>query len=160
MSIMKQRVNFGTGNTVITILSISILVAFMFISNPPLFVQILLGAILASIILSGLFYMPISVCADSNSIKVVRILKTKTIPMEQVKSVKVHLPSMGTVRLCGSGGFMGFWGWFREKGIGRYFAYYGRAKDCFLVELHDGRKYMLGCNNPRQMVEYISTMIR
>ena len=160
MSIMKQRVNFGTGNTVITILSISILVAFMFISNPPLFEQILLGAILASIILSGLFYMPISVCADSNSIKVVRILKTKTIPMEQVKSVKVHLPSMGTVRLCGSGGFMGFWGWFREKGIGRYFAYYGRAKDCFLVELHDGRKYMLGCNNHRQMVEYISTMIR
>ena len=157
---MKQRVNFGTGNTVITILSISILVAFMFISNPPLFEQILLGAILASIILSGLFYMPISVCADSNSIKVVRILKTKTIPMGQVKSVKVHLPSMGTVRLCGSGGFMGFWGWFREKGIGRYFAYYGRAKDCFLVELHDGRKYMLGCNNARQMVEYISTMIR
>ena len=158
---MKQRVNFGTGNTVITILSIAILVAVMFISNPPLFEQILLGAILASIILSGLFYMPISVCADSNSIKVVRILKTRTIPMEQVKSVRVHIPStLGTVRLCGSGGFMGFWGWFREKGIGRYFAYYGRAKDCFLVELHDGRKYLLGCNNPHRMVAYIRIMIK
>ena len=157
---MKERVNLGATSTIITILCIVTFVGIMFINNPPVFLQIILGAILAAITLSGLYYMPIKVCASNSSIKIVRCLRTKTIPMADVKSVKVHVPSMGTVRLCGSGGFMGFWGWFREKSTGRYFAYYGRAKDCFLVELHDGRKYMLGCNNPRQMVEYISTMIR
>ncbi|MBE6230681.1 MAG: hypothetical protein E7119_08940 [Bacteroidales bacterium] len=36
---------------------------------------------------------------------------------------------------------------FHEHDSGKYFAYYGRSSDCFLVELKDGRKYLLGCKN-------------
>ena len=157
---MKERVNLGATSTIITILCIVTFVGIMLVNNPPLFMQILLGAILGAMILSGLYYMPIKVCASSTSIKIVRCLKTKTIPMQEVKYVQPHIPSMGTVRLCGSGGFMGFWGWFREKSTGRYFAYYGRQKDCFLIDLHDGRKYLLGCNNSHRMVAYIRIMIK
>ncbi len=52
----------------------------------------------------------------------------------------------------GSGGFLGYWGWFAEKGLGRYFAYYGRKSDCFLVTLKDGRKYVLGCREASDLV--------
>ncbi len=62
---------------------------------------------------------------------------------------------MGTRRIAGSGGFMGYWGWFREGDIGKYFAYYGKASDCFLVTLRNGRRYMLGCNDAPEMVAAI-----
>jgi hypothetical protein len=157
---MKQRVKIGAGSIVLTVFSIALFIPFMFFNNPPLPVQILLGAVVVGIALSGLYYMPISICADSSSIRINRCLKTTTIPMADVKSVKMHTPSKGTIRLCGSGGFMGFWGWFCEKETGRYFAYCGRPKECFLVELHSGRKYLLGCNNPQLMVEYIRARMR
>ena len=79
--------------------------------------------------------------------------------MADVKSVRLCPPTMGAIRIFGSGGFLGYWGWFKERDLGKYFAYYGRSSDCFLVELKDGRKYMLGCKNPQKMVEYINSMI-
>ena len=36
-----------------------------------------------------------------------------------------------------------------------FFAYYGKAFDCFLVVLKDGRKYLLGCQDAPEMVEAI-----
>ena len=107
----------------------------------------------------GLFYMPMSISAYKYAIHINRSLKIKTIPMADVKSVRLCPPTMGAIRIFGSGGFLGYWGWFRERDLGKYFAYFGRSSDCFLVELKDGRKYMLGCKNPQKMVEYINSMI-
>lgn len=42
----------------------------------------------------------------------------------------------------------------------QYFACYGRSSDCFLVELKDGRKYMLECKNPHKMVEYVNGYLK
>ncbi|WP_300877569.1 PH domain-containing protein [uncultured Duncaniella sp.] len=66
---------------------------------------------------------------------------------------------MAEKRICGSGGFMGYWGWFSERDLGKYFAYYGKASDCFLVTMKDGRKYMLGCQNPAEMVDAINARL-
>ncbi len=54
---------------------------------------------------------------------------------------------------------MGYWGWFSERDLGKYFAYYGKASDCFLVTMKDGRKYMLGCQNPAEMVDAINARL-
>ena len=80
--------------------------------------------------------------------------------MADVKSVRLCSPTMGAIRIFGSGGFLGYWGWFKERDLGKYFAYYGRSSDCFLVELKDGRKYMLGCKNAPKMVDYIQSLIK
>ena len=80
--------------------------------------------------------------------------------MTEVASVKLCPPTMGAIRICGSGGFLGYWGWFQERDLGKYFAYYGKASDCFLVTLTDGRKYILGCQNAPEMVEYIAKQIK
>lgn len=63
---------------------------------------------------------------------------------------------MGALRICGSGGFFGYWGWFKERDLGKYFAYYGKSSDCFLVTLKSGNKYMLGCTEPEEMVDFIN----
>ena len=108
----------------------------------------------------SLCYMPMSIGADENAIYINRSLKIKAIPMADVVSVKLCPPTMGAIRVCGSGGFLGYWGWFKERDLGKYFAYYGKASDCFLVELSNGHKYMLGCQNAPEMVEYIAKQIK
>ena len=66
---------------------------------------------------------------------------------------------MGAMRLFGSGGWFGYYGWFSERDLGKYFAYYGKSSDCFLVRLKDGRQYMLGCNDAQEVVKYIEARI-
>ncbi len=79
--------------------------------------------------------------------------------MQNVASVELFQPTMGAIRICGSGGFMGYWGLFREGDIGRYYAFYGKASDCFLVRMKNGDKYVLGCDQPQKMVDYIESQI-
>ena len=157
---MKQRVVLRTFSIVTSLICVAIFVALMFIGNPPQYVQISLAVILVIMLLSGLFYMPMSVGANKTAIQINFSLRIKIIPMQDVKSVKICQPTMGAIRICGSSGFMGYWGWFKERDLGKYFAYYGRSRDCFLVELKNGRKYMLGCNNATQMVEHIEGFLR
>ena len=104
--------------------------------------------------------MPMSIGADENAIYINRSLKIKTIPMTDVVSVKLCPTTMGAIRICGSGGFLGYWGWFKERDLGKYFAYYGKSSDCFLVVLSNGHKYILGCQNTPEMVEYINKQIK
>ncbi len=157
---MRQRVYLSTFCIISTVLVIVLFVALMFVNNPPLCIQLTLAGLIVILFLVGLFYMPLSIGADKYAIYINRSLKVKAIPMDDVKSVKMCPPTMGARRISGSGGFMGYWGWFRERDLGKYFAYYGRSSDCFLVQLHSGRKYMLGCGNAPQMVEYINSLIK
>ena len=154
---MKQRVDLSTFRFIKKIICIAVFIICFFINDPPFNVKLILAGMLVLILIAGLFYMPLSIAADKYAIYVKRSLKIKTIPMKEVKSVRLCPPTMGAIRVCGSGGFMGYWGWFRERDLGRYFAYYGRSSDCFLVELKDGHKYVLGCRNPQQMVDYINS---
>ncbi len=153
---MKQQVVLSRFSIIVTIASNALLISLMFINNPPAYIQISLGVIWGITALASLFYMPLSIYADKNAIYINRSLKIKAIPLMDVLSVKMCQPTMGTIRICGSGGFFGYWGWFKERDLGKYFAYYGRSSDCFLVELKDGHKYMLGCKNAPKMVEYIN----
>ncbi len=156
---MKQQVVLSTYSWMATIICTFLNLFFIFFNQPPCLIQLLLTVLLIVVYTVGLFYMPMSISADKDAIYVNRSLKIKTIPIEDVKSVRLSPPTMGAIRICGSGGFLGYWGWFKERDLGKYFAYYGRSSDCFLVELKDGRKYMLGCKNPQKMVEYIKSQL-
>lgn len=79
--------------------------------------------------------------------------------MSEVENVELFQPTMGAIRICASGGFMGYWGIFREGDIGKYYGFYGKASDCFLVRLKNGNKYVLGCDQPEKMVDYIKMQI-
>ena len=156
---MKQRVSLNAIGIVSTLASIGLFVGFI-IFEKQLDMRLVLAGVLAVIVLLGLFYMPLSISADKYAIYIRRFLRVKAIPMSDVKSVTIFPVPLKAMRLCGSGGFMGYWGWFREPGIGRYFAYYGDPRDCFLVELSNGRKYVLGCRNAGAMVEHIRGLMK
>lgn len=116
----------------------------------------IVGSPLVALSFCALIYMPLSISVNSNELSINRSLKVKTIPLSDIRTVELCPPTLAERRICGSGGFFGYWGWFKEKDLGKYFAYYGKSSDCFLVRLKDGRQYMLGCENPQTIVSYLN----
>lgn len=154
---MKQKVKLGKTGILTTILVVVSLVAmgvWPAVVYAPQYLRILLLVLCIGCLLSAAFYAPVSIEVTDSDLLIHRYIKTKRIPLSEIRSVELHYP-VGAVRTCGAGGFFGNWGYFSEKGIGSYFAYYGDPADCFLVKLNNGRRYLLGCENPSLVVDAI-----
>lgn len=122
---------------------------------------ILFCVIMGLAIISGLYFCPVSVEANKDGIKLHRLLsRPKFFALDDIQSVDTCYPSGGGLRLCGSGGCFGYWGYFSDIMIGTYFGYYGKRSCCFLIKLKNGRQYVLGCENPAEMVEYINRLMK
>ena len=160
---MRKRVNLSTYSTVITVLSIVILAGVLFVvfSDHESSLVAMIGVVIIVLLfcLSGLFYAPLAISVDGDALRVERPLRCKVIPLADIADARLCKPTMAERRLCGSGGFLGHWGRMYERDLGRYFAYYGKASDCFLVTLNDRRKYMLGCKDAPEMVAAIKKTI-
>lgn len=153
---MKKRVEHSTASAILSLATMIFLAGCLFIM-PELWWFISWGSFLIIFLGISLYYCPLSLLLTDNAIELTRACAPiKEIPLAEIKSVRLHTPSIGAIRICGSGGFLGFWGWFQERNIGKYFAYYGKRSDAFLIELIDGRKYMLGCKNAKEMVDAIN----
>ncbi len=159
---IKQRVELSTYCWIISALSSTFICGvFLYALQRPdnnLTVWIS-GSAIIMLFLSTLYYMPLSISLDNDSLNINRSLKIKSIPLTEIANVKLCAPTMGAKRICGSGGWFGWYGWFSEKDLGKYFAYYGKASDCFLVTLKNGKKYMLGCKDAPEMVNAINEKI-
>lgn len=156
---MKNDVKLSTYSVIVSWLTMIILVVIAVYGyeegSMPNWLAYSFGFLLIFLFISGCSYMPLSISADDKQLKINRLLRTKRIPLNEIKAIGLCQPTLAERRICGSGGFMGYWGWFSEPSIGKYFAYYGKASDCFYIELRTGRKYMLGCKNPKEIVDYI-----
>lgn len=155
---MKRRVKLSVYSIVVTAICIIVLLVCMYNCRDnwglyAISACLILGCVMA------LFYMPLTISADDTNLKINRLLKAKGIPLKDVKSVTLCPPTMTERRICGSGGWFGYWGWMKEPSIGKYFAYYGKASDCFLVELKNGKRYLIGCTDAPAMVEFITSKI-
>lgn len=157
---MKSKISYSLFAILLTaILSGVLFVACIAtVKEEPAFFSLLASYLV--LIVSALFWGAAYIKADSDYIFLGSLLRVKKIPMGDVENVELFQPTMGAIRVCGSGGFMGYWGIFRESDIGKYYGFYGKASDCFLVRLKNGNKYVLGCNKPDKMVDYIKSQIR
>lgn len=159
---MKKRVELSNYCLIISVLIIVLIWGtFVYALKQPghdLAVGILAGVMML-LFLATLFFMPLSISLDGNSLNVNRPLKVKSISISEISDVRLCPPTMGAIRICGSGGWFGWYGWFREGDLGKYFAYYGKSSECFLVRLRNGRRYMLGCDEPGAVVDSIKAQI-
>ncbi len=48
---------------------------------------------------------------------------------------------------------------FSDIMIGTYLGYYGNRTNCFLIKMSNDRQYVLGCDNPVDMVDYIKSQL-
>lgn len=157
---MKSKVKLSRYSLVLTVIITVVLYicCMVTLQDKPIFFIIL--GVFVILLATGMLYSPISIKADADRIVIVSMLKKRSILMQNVESVELFQPTMGAIRICASGGYMGYWGIFREGDIGQYVAYYGKASDCFLVRMKNGDKYVLGCENPDAMVDYIKLQIK
>lgn len=160
---MKRNVKLSSYSIVLS--GLSFVVFCMLLVNAlrrdaPLWMIWSLGIAIFILCFAALCYSPHSISVDGNTLNIRRLLKTKHIPLADIADVRLCPPTMATRRIVGSGGWFGYYGWFSERDLGRYFAYYGKASDCFLVTLGDGRKYMLGCDDAQAMVEAIKDKMK
>lgn len=156
---MKSKISYSRFATILTVIVLGLLFigCIVTIHEKPAFFMLLV--IYLILLVSSLFYGASYIKADNNNIIMGSILKCRKIPMQNLESIELFQPTMGAIRIFASGGFMGYWGIFREGDIGRYYAFYGKASDCFLVRMKNGDKYVLGCDNPDKMVDYINSHI-
>ncbi len=159
---MKKKVHLSGYSIFITafITITSIAMTLYFAKRGETIMAVTVSTAIAVLYLSALIYMPLSIEANQQFLSIYRPLALKRIPLSQIKSVTACSPTMGVKRICGSGGFLGYWGWFSEHDTGKYFAYHGKSSDCFLITLYNGRKYMLGCKDAPAITTFISETIR
>lgn len=155
---MKQIVKLSTFSLILSVSCVILLLVVLYFSSDDI-INYIICAILVVWMALALYYMPMSISCDSNELCIRRSLRVKRIPLSDIESVTVCPPTMAERRICCSGGWFGYWGWFSEPSIGKYFAYYGKSSECFLVSLKSGRQYLLGCENMQDMVDYIQKQL-
>lgn len=156
---MKSKVKLSGYSLGVTIIVLGVLIAgLVFVEDKQSW--FFLFTVTFLLLLFSFRYSPVKIMADENNVVIKCITRRHKLKMNEVESVELFQPTMTSFRLCGSGGFMGYWGIFKEGDIGRYAAYYGKASDCFLIRMKNGDKYVLGCENPEEIVNFINSQIR
>lgn len=158
---MKQKVSPSSRSTMLTFVVSALLLSliYYFYSRHETVIFCIMAGCTTVYALCSLLFMPMSVELDDRNLTVNMPLRYRRFPVSEIAAVKRYTPAMGEHRLLGSGGYCGYWGWFSNREIGKYFAYYGQSSDCFLILMRNGRRYMLGCKNPDEMVKAISGRI-
>ncbi len=121
---------------------------------------IFLTIITVGLIGVSLYYCPREISADENTLRIRRVLSgDKVFPYSEISGIELCYPSLGGLRLCGSGGFMGYWGYFHDITIGTFFGYYGDRNECFVIRLKNGRQYVISCCDQGQMVRFVEAKL-
>lgn len=156
---MKSRVELSAFSTILTIAILALIAIGLVATRSDNGKFITLSVIALTLLIPSMFYCPLHISADDNEVRIKSPFKMHSIPMSRIAQVERFQPTMGSIRVCASGGFLGYWGIYKEGDIGKYMAYYGKSSQCFLITLHNGDKYVLGCKNPDAMVDFIRTKI-
>lgn len=155
---MKRNVQLSNFCFFATAITLALLFGCTFIMQEAIW-MIPWGVFCVATLTFSLYYAPLSIEVTNTAIVINRSLSfAKQLPLADIKDIKPYRPK-NAVRTCGSGGFLGYWGWFAAPEIGKYFAYHGKTADCFLVELTDGRKYLLGCKDYAEIVNRVKSLI-
>lgn len=130
---MKKNVILSTYCWIISSVSVTLMCGvFLYCLRQPdnTAAVVALGSAIVALLLATLFFMPLSLSVDDRYLHINRSLRIKSIALTDIASVEHCPPTMGATGICGSGGWFGYYGWFKERDLGRYFAYYGKASDC------------------------------
>lgn len=157
---MRAKIKYSTFAIALTAIVSGALYIGCFVTLHQEGIFFTLLSILLILYICGLLYGAAYIKVTDDNIVLGSLLKSKKLPIQGVESVELFQPTMGTIRICASGGFMGYWGIFKEGDIGRYYGFYGKASDCFLIRMKNGDKYVLGCENPAKVVDYIKSQMK
>ena len=110
----------------------------------------------------ALCYTPLDVTADDDEVRIRRPFKTRRIRMDEIASAEPYeVSKKPSKKFLGSAPVKTFgrWGHYKDDKIGDYFAYYGKPENTVLIKLKDGRKYVVGGSDAKEMADYINSKV-
>lgn len=109
----------------------------------------------------ALCFTPTDVYADDDYVRIRRPFKTRKIRMDEIESAEPYKVSKNPRGkfLKSSPKTFGHWGHYNDDNIGDYFAYYGKPDHTVLIKLKNGKKYVVGGSDSKQMSDYINSKI-
>lgn len=114
------------------------------------------GLVIALVLILSLFcsllYMPYGMGCTENGIYVRRVKGRLWIPFEEIQTLSAVNPADAfLLRVMGSGGFLGYFGWYKSQKLGNFVLYTTQRKRLVLIETAR-RKYVVGCADPSEFV--------
>lgn len=107
-----------------------------------------------------LCYVPLRLELTADALVIHKIIGRRQLPFSRIVAVSPREQGWkGDIRVCGSGGLLGFLGWFRSREVGTYFSYVTDTSSMFWVITAD-RTYLLSCNDSGEMVGQLSERIK
>lgn len=153
---MKQKVKFSVYSLVITAVFLILYLVGILSLLGNIEKLTLFCIIMGTVTIAGLYYCPKSIEANEYGVTFHRLISSpKVFPYNAIQFVDTCYPSAGGLKLCGSGGFFGYWGYYSDIMIGSFIGYYGSRSNCILIRMKDGKQYVLGCENAVAIVKYI-----
>lgn len=110
----------------------------------------------------ALCFTPLDVYADDNEVRIRRPFKSKRIKMSEIQSAEPYDVASAEGKkavLSAPVRTLGKWGKYRDKKIGDYFAYYGKPDNTVLITLKNGKKYVVGGSNAKELSDYINSKL-
>lgn len=152
---MRQRIALDRQALTVTIL---VTVALLFLCVMPLWFPLstLWLAIPALFLLLGMCAQaPVAVVLTDKALVIDRVIGEKRIPFADIeRAERLPKPDLSW-RLWGSGGFMGYWGIFRSRTLGRFHAYVGRPRQSILLLRRKGQPVIFSCADPDALLSLL-----
>jgi len=181
----KQKVRWSNAVKIITWIALPLLVYAEYTLVSSIlrrfdFVLLLITLLVPVILFYFLFQMATFIEVYENQLIIHRLRGSLIIPINQIKGVNALVASffhvsgrggllayigqfwnnqMGHYRLFGSGGLFGYIGRFRNKQIGDYQSYIGNYSQSFWIELENGKKYALSCEQSEELIDFLKQQI-
>ena len=96
--------------------------------------------------LGAIAFAPKFYAMEDDEIRIHRmLLKPVQIKISNIASIEILAKQQlkGSIRLFGSGAFLGYYGWFINKRIGKAMWYATRLDRTILILTHNGRKFLI-----------------
>ena len=95
-------------------------------------------------------YTPIYIEVTLDSLIIKRAFGSLIIPRKDIESIGLY-DGRFSIRKFGSGGFLGYLGWFSNSEIGNYFSYSTDESNQIIVVTRN-RKYVISCENKEELL--------
>lgn len=117
-------------------------------------VLLLSTAIVAVSIVVAALYAPRRVELRERSLRVRRLAGSLILPYGEIKAAEPFDPvrARRLIRTFGSGGLFGYLGQFYDRRDGFYRIYAGDLGQALLIRLRSGRRYVISCERPGEML--------
>lgn len=157
---ITQKTYLSKTSIVVTIfvvaLMIGIAISMLFIGKEVAWVSILVLAVLVGICASAMFFMPTWVEADDEALTVIFPWRRRSFLLSDIAEGMPFADAKKMWRLCGSGAFFGWWGWYAAKGTGKFMLYASNLDDLLLLKLANGKKYVISCVDSAQLLQKLT----